>query len=109
MAQKTTTPQSALKSDRDKLVADLKILMEDAKTMTGTAADDSKEFLVEKAEDLRAQLDATLVALKEHGDKFKETAVEKSKDLEKCIQKNPWKAVGIAVLAGIVIDRLASK
>ncbi|MBT63890.1 MAG: hypothetical protein CML13_11835 [Puniceicoccaceae bacterium] len=38
-----------------------------------------------------------------------EASVEKTDEVESCIRKNPWKSIGIAVVAGIVIDRLTSR
>ncbi|MGZ0656111.1 DUF883 family protein [Coraliomargarita sp. W4R53] len=110
MPQKATTnKEKDLQSDRDKLVADLKILIEDAKSLTESAGDESKEFLSDKAEDLRKQLAETLDALKEKGEHVKEIAVEKTDEVESCISKNPWKSIGIAVVAGVVLDRLTSR
>jgi ElaB/YqjD/DUF883 family membrane-anchored ribosome-binding protein len=112
--KKTSNPSSSagtstLKSDREKLLADLKLLMEDAKSFTETAGDESKEFLSDKAEDLREQLDATLESLKQQGEKAKEVVIEKTDEVEEVIRKNPWKAVGIAVAAGVLIDRLTRR
>lgn len=110
MPQKTTTTKTnELQADRDKLVADLKLLVADAKSLTETAGDESKEFLTDKAEDLRKQLSETMDALKEQGDKAQKVAIEKTDEVEACISKNPWKSIGIAVLAGVVIDRLTSR
>lgn len=110
MPQKTTTNKANdLQVDRDKLVADLKLLVEDAKSLTESAGDESKEFLADKAEDLRKQLTETMDALKEQGEHVKEIAVEKTDEIESCISQNPWKSIGIAVVAGVVIDRLTSR
>jgi ElaB/YqjD/DUF883 family membrane-anchored ribosome-binding protein len=109
MTQKSTTKSKDLQSERDKLMADLKILVADAKSLTEATGDESKEFLAEKAEDLRQQLSETMEALRVKGEKVKEVAIEKTDEVEDCIRKNPWKSIGIAVVAGIVIDRLTSR
>ena len=118
MAQKTTTTKkssstsantSALAGERDKLVADLKLLISDAQSLTETAGDESKEFVSAKADELREQMAAAMDCLKEHGENLKKTAIEKSDEVEQAISTNPWKSIGIAVVAGIIIDRLVRK
>ena len=109
MPQKNTKDNKDIQTEREKLLADLKLLVADAKSLTEVTGEESKEFLTDKAEDLRQQLNETLEALKAHGEKVKEVAVEKTDEVEDCIRKNPWKSIGIAVVAGVVIDRLTSR
>ncbi|WP_309381879.1 DUF883 family protein [Cerasicoccus frondis] len=104
MPSKATTADK-LAEDRDKLVADLKLLMEDAKHLTADASDGASEFATEKAELVREQLSEIMAKLKTEGEHVKAKAKDTTKDLEKLIKDNPWQSLGVAVLAGIVIDR----
>ena len=106
---KTTAPKTTTAAERDKLIKDLNALMADAKALTSSAADDSQEFLSEKAEELKAQLSETLEKLKAKGVDMKESASEKADEVEELIRKNPWKTVGIALLAGVIIDRFSQR
>ncbi|MDP0497243.1 MAG: hypothetical protein Q7Q73_13650 [Verrucomicrobiota bacterium JB024] len=106
MPTKTATKDSDLAADRDKLVADLKILMEDAKTLTSDAAETSHEVFSEKAAQVQAQLKEGLEKLKAHGQTACEKGKETAETVEKLIKDNPWKSLGIALLAGVIVDRL---
>lgn len=105
-ATKSAKPSEKLSSDRDKLVADLKLLMEDAKVLTTDATDASKDFASEKAELVREQLVELLEKLKAEGEHAKVKAKEKTGEVEKLIQDNPWQSVGIALAVGFLLDRL---
>ena len=109
MSKKTSENTKSSRSARDQLIADLKLLVADAKSLTEATGDDSKEFLTNKAEVLREQLNESIGALRAQGEKFKEVAVDRTDEVEDCLRKNPWMSIGIAVVAGIVIDRLISR
>jgi len=98
-----------LAADRKKLVEDLKILMEDAKVLTADASTNSKEFAHETAEQLKEQLNEAIEALKSQGQAFRETATEKSEELEDILREHPWKTLGIGILVGVILDRLTRK
>jgi ElaB/YqjD/DUF883 family membrane-anchored ribosome-binding protein len=101
-----TAATDTLKADRDQLVADLEKLLADAKTLSTDAKSTSQAFITEKAKEVRAQLNDIIYDVKEHSEATKEQAVETIDKIEAGIKEKPWKAIGIAVLAGIVIDRL---
>lgn len=92
--------------DRDKLVADLKALIEDARTLTADVAETSQEAFTEKVTEVQDQIKEAVDKLKEHGQNAKEMGKESIDSVEKLVKDNPWKSLGIAVLAGILIDRL---
>jgi len=68
-----------LRDDREKLVQDLKILMEDAKGWPETASDESKDFAQEKAEQVRQQLEDTMNRLKNAGNESIDYSKEKTR------------------------------
>lgn len=100
-----TSTTDKLAQDRDKLLADLKLLVEDAKHLTADASDATSEFATEKAEQVREQLSDVMAKLKAEGENVAGKAKDTTQDLEKLIKKHPWQSLGIAVVAGIVIDR----
>ncbi|MGE9293683.1 hypothetical protein [Ruficoccus sp. ZRK36] len=106
MPTKTAAKDTDLAADRDKLVSDLKTLINDAKTLTSDTAEVSQEAFSEKAAQVQAQLKEGLEKLKAHGQTAKEKGQETVETMEKLIKDNPWKSLGVAVLAGVVIDRL---
>jgi ElaB/YqjD/DUF883 family membrane-anchored ribosome-binding protein len=107
-AKKQTKPTASetLKTDREQLVADLEKLLTDAKTLGADASSVSQSYLAEKAQSARAQLNDIIEDVKEQTEATKEQAVETLDNVETMIKKNPWRTVGIAVLAGIAIDRI---
>ena len=105
-ATTANTPSNKLADDREKLIADLKLLVEDAKVFTTDASSSGKDFMHERAEDLKVQLNEGLDKLKGHYATAKDKTVEATDDLEKLIKKHPWRAIGIGVLVGVAVDRL---
>lgn len=102
----TSTASESLKNDRDQLVADLEKLLADAKSLGADASSSSHSYFTEKAKTVRTQLNDIIDDVKEHGDATKEQVTESIDKAETAIKERPWRAVGIAVLAGIVIDRI---
>ncbi len=105
-AQENTNDSSKLAEDRAKLISDLKVLIDDAKVLTSDASASSQEFVQERAEAVKAQLNEGIDKLKVHYGAAKDKTVEATDDLEKLIKKHPWRAVGVGLLVGIVIDRI---
>jgi ElaB/YqjD/DUF883 family membrane-anchored ribosome-binding protein len=105
----STASNSSVGDEREKLLEDLKVLMEDAQCFTETAADSSKEFAYDKAEQVREQMHKTLEGLKSSGQDAVEIAKDKTSDFEEIVAKNPWKALGIAAVCGLAIDRMLRK
>lgn len=109
MSTKTQTSSSdagKLAADREKLISDLKVLLDDAKLLGSDAAESSQEYLQERAEQLKVQLNQRIDSLKEGYGTAKAKTAEATDELEGLIKKHPWRAVGIGILAGVVIDRL---
>ena len=105
-SQSSSGDASQMAADRDKLIADLKVLIDDAKLLGSNAAETSQEYLQERAEQLKGELNDRIDRLKEGYGTVKAKGAESVDELEGLIKKHPWRAVGIAVLAGVVIDRL---
>ena len=102
----TTTASDSLKTDRDQLVADLEKLLADAKSLGADASSSSQTYFTEKAKTVRAQLNDIIDDVKEHSEVTKEQVTETIDKVETMVKEQPWRAVGLAVLAGIVIDRI---
>lgn len=104
--QKKTATETDTCPNRDKLVADLEQLLADAKVLSSDVSETSQAYFTEKTAKIRSQLADAINDVKERGESTKEQAVERIDKVEEMIKEKPWKAVGIAVLAGIVIDRI---
>lgn len=109
MATKTVKQTSKIDENREKLIADLKAVMQDAQGIIDGAKDASSDAISEQTEAAKVKLHNAVEAAK----KYEEKAIEKARDLEQqseeLIRKNPWKTVAISAAAGLVIGRLLQK
>ncbi len=94
---------------RDKIVADLKVLMADADALVRATAGQAGEKLAaarSKAEETlkgaRARLGDIEGQVREHGREAAESA-------DKFVHDQPWKAVGIAAGLGILVGMLLGR
>ncbi|MFA7437745.1 YqjD family protein [Castellaniella sp.] len=99
----------ATQSTSDALIEDLKASLDHAEDLLRQAADATGE----KAADLRTR---ALEALDQGREKLRETQadlVEQGRkvvhDTDQYVQDNPWKAVGIAGVAGLLLGALLSR
>ncbi|MES2975251.1 MAG: DUF883 family protein [Pseudomonadota bacterium] len=96
-------------SPKEKLMADLKVVIADAEELLKMTAGQAGE----KAAELRTRMQARLEQAKAELTRLQGLAVERAKDAGKAadtyVHENPWKAVGIAAGAGLVIGMLISR
>lgn len=104
-----TRKQIATQSTGDALIEDLKSSLDQAEKLLREAADATGE----KAADLRAR---ALAALDQGRDALADTQanlVEHGRkvvhDTDEYVQANPWKAVGMAGVAGLLLGALLSR
>jgi len=104
-----TRKQIATQSAGDALIEDLKSSLDQAEKLLREAADATGE----RAADLRAR---ALKALDQGREVLSETQaslVEQGRkvvhDTDEYVQSNPWKAVGIAGVAGLLLGALLSR
>ena len=94
---------------KQKLVADLKVVVADAEELLRATASQAGEKVSAARERIQASLATAKVKLTDAErvlvDKTKETA----KAADEYVHENPWQAVGIAAAAGLVLGVLISR
>lgn len=95
--------------NKDKLVADLKVVVADAEELLAATAAQAGE----KAAAARARIQASLATAKVKLAEAERVVVEKAKETAKAtdayVNEHPWHAVGIAAAAGLVLGILISR
>ena len=94
---------------REKLMQDLRIVVSDAEELLRATAGQAGE----KVSAIRERIQENLAAAKERLAAAQESIVVKTKQAAKAtdeyVHENPWKAVGIAAGAGLVVGMLISR
>ena len=94
---------------KEKLVADLKVVVADAEELLRATASQAGE----KVSAARARIEASLATAKVKLTDAERALLEKSKLAAKAtddyVRQNPWQAVGIAAMAGLVLGILISR
>jgi ElaB/YqjD/DUF883 family membrane-anchored ribosome-binding protein len=95
--------------NKEKLVADLKVVVADAEELLRATASQAGE----KAAAARARIEASLAAAKVKLAEAERALLEKTKQAAKVtdeyVHENPWRAVGIAAVAGLVLGVLIAR
>ena len=96
-------------ASKQKLVADLKVVVADAEELLRATASTAGEKVGAARERIQASLATAKVKLTD----AERALVDKTKDAAKAadeyVQDNPWQAVGIAAAAGLVLGVLISR
>ena len=94
---------------KEKLVSDLKVVVEDAEELLKITAGQ----VGEKATELRGKLQERLKDAKRHLAEAEKLLLDKTKEAAKAtdhfVHEHPWKAVGIAAGVGLIIGLLISR
>ena len=94
---------------KQKLVADLKVVVADAEELLRATASQAGEKVSAARERIQASLATAKVKLTD----AERALVDKTKDAAKAadeyVRENPWQAVGIAAAAGLVLGVLISR
>lgn len=94
---------------KEKLMQDLRVVVADAEELLRATAGQAGE----KAAAARERIQESLVVAKERLVAAERAVVEKTKQAAKAtdeyVHENPWKAVGIAAGAGLIIGMLISR
>jgi ElaB/YqjD/DUF883 family membrane-anchored ribosome-binding protein len=94
---------------KEKLVADLKVVVADAEELLRATASQAGE----KVSAARARIEASLAAAKVKLTEAERALLEKTKEAAKAtddyVHEHPWSAVGIAAGAGFVLGILISR
>ncbi|HUN70365.1 MAG TPA: DUF883 family protein [Burkholderiales bacterium] len=94
---------------KDKLVADLKVVVSDAEELLRATASQAGEKAAVARERIQASLATAKVKLGEAEQALREKTKEAAKVTDDFVRDNPWQAVGIAAVAGLVLGILISR
>ena len=94
---------------KDKLVADLKVVVADAEELLRATASQAGEKVAAARERIQASLAAAKIKLADTERAVVEQTRKAAKATDEYVHENPWKAVGIAAVAGLVLGVLISR
>jgi len=94
---------------KDKLVADLKVVVADAEELLRATASQAGEKVSAARERIQASLATAKVKLTEAEEALLEKSKEAAKAADEYVRENPWQAVGVAAAAGLVLGVLISR
>ncbi|MFN3617634.1 MAG: YqjD family protein [Aquabacterium sp.] len=96
-------------AQKDKLMADLKLVMADAEALLAATSDDASASVAQ----LRARVTETLSKAKDGLIEAQEVVVDRARAAAKAtdhyVHDHPWKAVGIAAGVGLLLGMLISR
>ena len=96
-------------ASKEKLVADLKVVVSDAEELLRATASQAGE----KVSAARARIEASLASAKIKLSEAERAALEKAKEAAKAtdeyVHDHPWRAVGIAAGAGLLLGLLIGR
>ncbi len=95
--------------NKEKLVADLKVVVADAEELLRATASAAGEKAAVARERIQASLATAKVKLGEAERALLEKTKEAAKVTDDYVRDNPWQAVGIAAVAGLVLGILISR
>jgi len=103
-------PQSASNDvSKEKLVADLKVVVADAEELLRATASQAGEKVSAARERIQTSLASAKVKLTEAERALVEKTKQAAKVTDEYVHDNPWQAVGIAAMAGLVLGILISR
>ena len=94
---------------KEKLVADLKVVVADAEELLRATAAQAGEKVTAARERIQASLATAKVKLGEAERALLEKTKQAAKATDEYVRDNPWQAVGIAAVAGLVLGILISR
>ena len=94
---------------KEKLVADLKVVVADAEELLRATASQAGEKVVAARERIQASLATAKVKLTDAEQVLLEKSKLAAKATDEYVRENPWQAVGAAAVAGLVLGVLISR
>ncbi len=96
-------------SQRDKLMADLKVVLADAEELLKLTASQAGERVTAARERVQASLEKAKVRLAELEGLAAERTRIAAKATDEFVHEHPWKAVGIAAGVGLIVGLLIGR
>lgn len=94
---------------KDKLVADLKVVVADAEELLAATAHQTGEKMAVLRERMQENLRTARHKLADAEDALKLKTREVAKATDHYVHEHPWKSIGIAAGAGLIIGLLISR
>ena len=94
---------------KEKLVSDLRVVVADAEELLRATASQAGEKVAVARERIQASLATAKVKLSEAERALLEKTKQAAKATDDYVRDNPWQAVGIAAVAGLVLGILISR
>ena len=92
--------------DREKIVADLKAVIEDVEELIKATADQTGEQITELRHRLQRRLHDARAALAEQQQLWCEQVMDKGSAAAQCLRENPWTPFAIAIGVGLFLGLL---
>jgi ElaB/YqjD/DUF883 family membrane-anchored ribosome-binding protein len=93
----------------EQLVADLKVVMQDAEALLRATSAQTGE----KIQEVRARAEASLRQAKAHLTEIQDEALKRAREMadatEEYVRENPWQSVGIAAGVGLLLGLLLGR
>ena len=96
-------------ASKDKLVADLRLVVSDAEELLRATASQAGDKVSAARDRIQASLASAKIKLSEAERAAVERAKEAAKVTDAYVQENPWQAVGIAAGVGFVLGLLIGR
>jgi len=96
-------------ASKQKLVADLKVVVADAEELLRATASQAGEKVTAARERIQASLATAKVKLTDAEHALLEKTKDAAKATDEYVREHPWQAVGIAAAAGLVLGVLISR
>ena len=94
---------------KEKLVADLKVVVADAEELLRATASQAGEKVSAARERIQASLASAKIKLSDAERAALEKAKEAAKATDEFVHEHPWQAIGIAAGAGLLLGILISR
>ncbi|MFZ1909342.1 MAG: DUF883 family protein [Burkholderiales bacterium] len=105
----TETESDSAEISTEKLVADLRTLVADTEELLRATAGQAGEKAAAARERMQASLARSKQRLLEAERTLEDKAGQAARAVEEYVHENPWRAVGIAALAGFVLGALINR
>ncbi len=94
---------------KEKLVADLKVVVTDAEELLAATASQTGEKIAELRERMQTNLRMARLKLADAEAALRESTRQMAKATDHYVHENPWKAIGIAAGAGLLVGMLIGR
>ena len=94
---------------KEKLVADLKVVVTDAEELLAATASQTGEKIAELRERMQTNLRLARLKLADAEAALRESTRQVAKATDHYVHENPWKAIGIAAGAGLLVGMLIGR